>query len=154
MSNFIDWSDSLSVGIEEIDEQHKVLVNLVNQMHEAIHKRQGSKVVQDILAELIEYTRIHFAVEESLMRILNYPGYEEHHAQHAELVDHAIELQQKVESGKTAIGFELMHFLKTWLTRHILEEDMQYSGFFLAAGAKPKLYRKSWVRKLWGGRRK
>ncbi|MEN8166535.1 MAG: bacteriohemerythrin [Pseudomonadota bacterium] len=151
MSKFVEWSnDALSVGIEEIDEQHKVLVELVNRMHDAIHQRHGSDVVKGILAELTDYTRIHFAVEESLMRILNYPGYEEHKAIHEELLTHVIELREKVESGKTAIGFELMHFLKNWLTKHIMEEDMQYSGFFLAAGAKPKLEKRSWIKRLWG----
>jgi len=150
MSKFVEWSDALSVGIEEIDSQHKVLVDLVNRMHEAIHQRQGSTVVKEILAELVEYTRIHFTVEESLMRILNYPGYEEHKEVHDELIQHVIELQEKVASGKTAIGFELMHFLKGWLTKHIMEEDMNYSGFFLAAGAQPKLQKKSWIKRLWG----
>ncbi|MCG8425987.1 MAG: bacteriohemerythrin [Chromatiales bacterium] len=150
MSDFVAWSDELSVGIEEIDEQHKVLVSLVNKMHEAIHQRHGSEVVQEILGELAEYTRIHFAVEESLMRILNFPGYEEHREVHDELVEHIVELQEKVATGKTSIGFELMHFLKIWLTKHIMEEDMQYSGFFLAAGAKPHLQKKSWVKRLWG----
>jgi hemerythrin len=149
MAKFVEWSDDLSVGIEEIDSQHKVLVDLVNQMHEAIHQRHGSDVVIDILNQLTDYTRIHFAVEESLMRILNYPGYEDHRDVHEELVQHIVELQEKVASGKTSIGFELMHFLKVWLTKHILEEDMAYSGFFLAAGAKPKLEKKSWVSRLW-----
>ncbi len=149
MANFIDWSDELSVGIEEIDEQHKVLLKLINQMHTAIHERHGSEAVDSILAELIEYTRIHFAVEESLMRILNYSGYIEHHEQHQELLEHVVQLQKKLASGKTAISFELMHFLKKWLTQHILEEDMLYSGFFLAAGVQPKLTKNSWAKKLW-----
>ncbi|RLJ19004.1 hemerythrin [bacterium endosymbiont of Escarpia laminata] len=150
MGAFVVWSDSLSVGIEEIDEQHKILVNLINRMHQAIHERHGSDVVKGILAELADYTRIHFAVEESLMRILNYPGYDEHKEIHDELLGHVVELIEKVESGKTAIGFELLHFLKTWLTKHIMEEDMRYTGFFLAAGASPKLSKKSWIRRLWG----
>ena len=149
MSKFVEWSDALSVGIEEIDEQHKVLADLVNRMHQAIHERHGSDVVREILTELAEYTRIHFAVEESLMRILNYPDYENHKAVHEELLKHVVELREKVESGKTAIGFELMHFLKNWLTKHIMEEDMAYSSFFLNAGAQPKLKKKSWIRRLW-----
>lgn len=152
MSEFVQWSDELSVGIEEIDEQHKVLVGLVNRMHDAIHHRHGSEVVHEILEQLTEYTRIHFAVEESLMRILNYPGYEEHREEHEELVNHIVELRQKVLTGKTAIGFELMHFLKVWLTKHIMEEDQHYSGFFLAAGAQPKLRKRSWISRLWGSR--
>lgn len=149
MKNFITWNADLSVGIEEIDEQHKVLVELINRMHEAIHERHGSDVVEGILAELAEYTRIHFAVEESLMRLLNFPGYEEHRELHEELIQQMVDLQKKIADGKHAIGFELMHFLKVWLSKHIMEEDMQYSGFFLAAGANPKLSNRSWVKRLW-----
>ncbi len=150
MSEFIVWSDELSVGIEEIDEQHKVLVNLINRMHNAIAEKHGSEVVSGILAELVDYTKIHFAVEESLLRILGYPGYEEHKDIHDELLEHVLDLQKKVASGNTNISFELMHFLKSWLSKHILEEDMQYAGFMLAAGAQPKLEKKSWIRRLWG----
>ncbi len=150
MSNFIVWSDELSVGIEEIDGQHKVLIQLINQMHNAIHEQHGSDVVLKILSDLADYTKIHFAVEESLMRILGFPGYEEHKEIHEELFQHVVELQEKVTSGKTAISFELLHFLKAWLSQHIMNEDMQYSGFFLASGAKPKLKKKSWLTRLWG----
>ena len=151
MRNFIEWSDDdLSVGIEEIDAQHKILVGLVNRMHQAIHERHGSDVVKGILAELADYTRIHFAVEESLMRIFGYPGYEEHKEMHEELLQNVHELQEKVESGKTAIGFELMHFLRNWLTKHIMDEDMQYSGYLIAAGAQPHVQKKSWIKRLWG----
>lgn len=149
MSKFVEWSDVLSVGIEEIDDQHKVLVDLVNEMHDAIHQRHGSDVVKEILSKLADYTRIHFAVEESLMRILAYPEYEEHKTQHEELLHTVQDLQEKVETGKTAIGFELMHFLKIWLTRHIMESDQKYSTYFLDAGAKPKLKKKSWTARLW-----
>lgn len=149
MSKFVEWSDTLSVGIEEIDGQHKVLVDLVNKMHEAIHQRHGSDVVNSILSDLADYTRIHFAVEESLMRILNYPGYEAHKEIHEELLGAVVDLQEKVATGKKSIGFELMHFLKTWLTKHIMEEDMQYSGFFIASGAQPRLGKKSWIKRLW-----
>jgi hemerythrin len=151
MAKFVEWSDVLSVGIEEIDDQHKVLVGLVNEMHDAIHERHGSDVVKAILVKLADYTRIHFAVEESLMRILGYPGYEEHKAQHEELIHSVTDLQHKVESGKTTIGFELMHFLKIWLTKHIMESDQKYSEYFIQAGAKPKLKKKSWTARLWEG---
>ncbi len=150
MAKFVEWSDELSVGIEEIDAQHKVLVDLVNEMHEAIAQRHGSDVVKDILDKLVDYTRTHFVVEESLMRILNYPDYEPHKEQHEELMQHVHDLQDKVASGKTAIGFELLHFLKVWLTKHIMETDRQYSAFFLAAGAQPKLSKKGWISRLWG----
>ncbi|MCG6862313.1 MAG: bacteriohemerythrin [Chromatiaceae bacterium] len=150
MGKFVQWSDVLSVGIEEIDSQHKVLVGMVNEMHEAIHKRHGSDAVRGILSKLGDYTRIHFAVEESLMRILGYPGYEEHKIAHEELIGNLQDLQHKVETGKTAIGFELMHFLKIWLTKHIMESDQEYAEFFIQAGAKPRLHKRSWSSRIWG----
>ena len=151
MAKFVEWSDVLSVGIEEIDAQHKVLVGLVNEMHEAIRLHHANEVVHGILNKLAEYTRIHFAVEESLMRILDYPDYEVHKAQHEELIRSVVDLQEKVASGKASVGFELMHFLKVWLTKHIIESDKHYGTHFLAAGAKPKLKKTSWISRLWGG---
>lgn len=137
------------MGIEEIDSQHKVLVELINEMHEAIHERHGSEAVRDVLSKLADYTKIHFAVEESLMRILGYPDYEGHKAQHEALIKNVIDLQRKVDSGHTAIGFELMHFLKVWLTRHIMESDQQYGHFFMEAGVKAKLRKRSWANRIW-----
>lgn len=152
MKPLVEWNDELSVGIEEIDDQHKVLVDLINQMHLAIHERRGSGVIVGILEQLSDYTRIHFAVEESLMRILNYSDYEDHKEQHEALIKHMAELQEKVATGKAAIGFELLHFLKVWLTKHIMESDQAYTEHFLMAGANPQLKKRSWTSRLWGAR--
>ena len=65
--DYIPWSEDLSVGLEEIDEQHKILINLINRLfNEAILKRADKALISDILDELIQYTIVHFAVEESL----------------------------------------------------------------------------------------
>lgn len=150
MSKFVEWSDELSVGIEEIDEQHKVLTGLVNEMHEAIQQHHAHDVVRGILERLATYTKTHFVVEESLMRILNYPDYEAHKAEHDNLIAQIDELQSKVNAGKASVNFELMHFLKVWLTKHIMESDKAYSAHFIGAGASTKLKKKSWAAKLWG----
>jgi hemerythrin len=124
------WSDECSVGIKEIDDQHKKLFDLVNKLHQAIRNRAGTKACVFILDELVDYTVTHFALEETMMRIGAYPDYEAHRGQHNALVDQVQALQQKIASGQAAIGFELMHFLRNWLTRHILKEDMQYGVYF------------------------
>lgn len=149
MSAFVQWTNDLSVGIEEIDEQHKVLAGLVNEMHEAIQRHQAHDVVRGILDRLASYTQTHFVVEESLMRILNYPDYETHKTEHDNLIDQVTELQKKLDAGKASINFELMHFLKVWLTKHIMESDKAYTEHFLRAGARAKLEKPSWVSKLW-----
>jgi hemerythrin len=124
------------------------LVDLVDALHEAIHQRQGSGVARDVLGKLAVHTRIHFAVEESRMRILGYPDSQEHKAQHGELIQSMLELQQKFVSG-AAIGFELTHFLKIWLTRHIMENDQRYGQYVVETGAKVRFKQKSWAGSLW-----
>lgn len=130
----IEWSDDLSVGIEEIDDQHKVLVELLNRLHVAITERHGNEVASEILDELIDYTRIHFAVEESLMRLLDYPDFAEHKAHHEDLLAQVLQMKTKVEQGQARVGFELLHFLKKWLTGHIMEEDTLYVPHFVSKG--------------------
>ncbi len=145
----VQWSDELSVGIQEIDEQHRVLVNLLNQLNDAIQHHHGSVAAQAILGELVDYTKIHFAVEESLMRILGYPGYDDHKALHDQLIDEVKELQEKLATGKKSISFELLHFLKMWLTKHIMDEDQQYGPYFLNKGAVATFNKPSWGSRFW-----
>lgn len=149
MSKFVEWSNQLSMGIEEIDAQHQVLVDLLNQIHDAIQHHQGLEVTGRIVTRLEEYTRIHFAVEESLMRILHYPQYERHKKEHDALIGQLADLREKLENGKTSISFELAHFLKVWLTKHTMDVDKAYTPHFLAQGIRPELAHKSWVQKLW-----
>ena len=150
MSKFIEWSGELSVGIEEIDAQHKVLVDLLNRIHEAIQQRHGTEVTRQIVDQLGEYTRIHFAVEESLMRILHYSEYEQHKDEHDKLIEQLNALQKKLVEGKASVSYELAHFLKVWLTKHIMEADKRYSPYFLEQGIRPELSKQSWIKKLWG----
>ncbi len=150
MTQFIEWSDELSTGIGEIDNQHQVLVNLLNQIHEAIQHRHGAEVTNEILGRLSEYTRIHFAVEESLMQIFQYPDYQRHKEEHDRLIEQLNLLQAKPDAGKASISFELAHFLKVWLTKHIMGSDKHYGPYFLERGirgAEPTP--KSRAQKLW-----
>lgn len=149
MAALIPWSDELSIGIEEIDEQHKVLVALLNEMNMATKNRLGQEKAAEVLSKLIEYAKIHFAVEESLMRILNYPEYEDHKMRHQHLMGNILELTRKFENGRLTVGIELQFFLKNWLTKHILESDRRYAGHFLKAGVNSKLQKSSWMNRLW-----
>lgn len=148
MQSLVLWSDDLSVGIQEIDEQHKILVDLLNELHTAVCEHKGSSVCRSILDRLVEYTRVHFAVEESLMRILGFPGHDDHKHEHELLTQQVFDLLHKLDSGKTAISFELFHFLKIWLTKHIQEGDKQYARYFLERNVQRTWEKKrSW--KFW-----
>lgn len=132
----IQWTPAFEIGIQEIDEQHRTLVGLLNQLNEAIREHQGSQASREILDRLAEYTRTHFLLEESLMRVSHYPGFEGHRHQHEELIGQVHALQQKLDSGKASISFELLHFLQVWLTRHINESDQRFGAHFLATDLK------------------
>ncbi len=149
MKNLVEWTKDLSVGIEEIDEQHKVLVGLVNRLYQGIIHQADVALVQQVFNELVQYTVIHFSVEESLMRIFDYPAYDDHKHCHQELTKQVFDLQNKFKSGKTTISMELLTFLRKWLTNHILVEDKKYTSFFLERGLKPSWSQRSWVGKIW-----
>jgi hemerythrin len=149
MTQLVGWSAALSVGIDEIDAQHQALIDLINEVQDAVVGGGDREHQLDALGRLAEYTKIHFAVEESLMRIFDYPGYEEHKKQHEELIAQFRSYQAKVASGTAKISFELLHFLKLWLAQHILESDKDYAPHMLKLGAKAKSGQSSWFGRLW-----
>jgi hemerythrin len=150
MKNLVEWSEELSVGIEEIDEQHKIIVGLVNRLYEGIIHQSDAALIQSILDELVQYTIVHFAVEESLMRIFDYPHYDEHKHAHQELTKHVMDLQKKFRLGKVSINMELLSFLRKWVTTHILGDDKKYTPYFLEKGLKTSWNKRtSWMGKIW-----
>lgn len=148
---FVEWTDNLSVGIEEIDAQHKLLVQLINRLYdETIVHQPDAQVLDNILNQLVEYTVIHFAVEESLFRIFDYPAAETHTHHHDDLKNQVLALQKKVRSGEASVNTELLLFLKGWLQHHILEEDKLYSPFLIEQGVKKSSTQSSsWLSRLW-----
>jgi len=147
---FISWSDELSVGLQEIDEQHKILINLINRLfNEAILYKADKTVISAILEELVQYTIVHFAVEESLFRIFDYPDAETHQVHHDKLKQEVSSFQKKFAGG-AVIDIELMNFLRKWLTHHIMMDDKKYTPFFLEKGLKAKWTKqRSWMGKIW-----
>ena len=125
----ISWNDTFSVGISEMDTQHKRLVDMINQLYEAMSGGKGDNVLADILNGLVTYTRTHFAAEEKLMQKYGFPGFAQHKKLHDELTQKVTELNDKVRNGKMVPSVSLGSFLKDWLTRHIQQEDMQYGRF-------------------------
>ena len=144
----IEWSNDFSVGIQEIDEQHKVLVGILNELSEAIDDRRGTELRNEIIDRLLEYTRTHFTVEESLMRILGYTRYEEHKQEHERVVVQLINFIDKLHHENMST-YELLFFLRSWLINHIMKSDKAYEEHFLKMGAKKSWANSSWLDKFW-----
>jgi len=133
---YIDFSDKLSVKISLIDEQHKKLIEIINDLHDAMITGQGKTIMDDVLARLIDYTKFHFSTEEHLMEQYNYPDRVHHETQHIELTSQVGQLYLKVKENKSSVTIETMNFLKDWLNHHILETDKKLGVFLDEKGVK------------------
>jgi hemerythrin len=149
VDNLFDWSDQYSVGIEEIDEQHKKLMWLLNKMYQNVLTKNDAVITANILEELIQYTIIHFAVEESLMQIFDYDGYDTHKRHHDQLKQQVLDIRDKFRERKIDINIKLFKFLKSWLLNHILLEDKQYMDTILTGKVK-QLNNKSFFSRIFG----
>lgn len=134
--DLIRWSKTLMVNIPTIDEQHKQLVKMINDLHKAMKGREGTPAMERILNRLVEYTVMHFGTEEELFRKYKYPEREKHAEAHKKLVGKVSDFQKKMRSGDATISMDLMEFLKDWLVNHIKGTDAKYAPFLLEKGVK------------------
>ncbi len=134
MSMF-EWKSEYSIGHGEIDAQHQRLFELANDLHSAMTMGKGKAAMSETLANLVEYTKIHFASEERLMQKHRYPEYADHKAAHDKLTAQVDELQADFEAGRGALTVGLLQFLKDWLQHHIGGTDRKIADFLRSKAA-------------------
>ncbi|MBC9071201.1 hemerythrin family protein [Thauera sp. CAU 1555] len=125
--SLVQWDDSYSLGLEQIDDQHKVLFDIMNQLWSAIVRRAEGAEMQRILDELERYTVSHFSAEEAFMLSAGFAGVDEHRRQHAGFVERIRSARSDLRQGKE-VSLELLHFLRDWLVQHIQAEDRAYAA--------------------------
>ncbi|PWC33737.1 bacteriohemerythrin [Azospirillum sp. TSO35-2] len=132
----IQWSRWMSVGNDALDEDHRVLIAIVNKLYDPAN-RENPGVIEAILAELIAYTRHHFAEEEAQMQRLNYPTFVAHKALHDKLTQQVEAYRDEFRVSHSSItGEEVFLFCSEWLGKHILKEDTRFGEY---AGAEETL---------------
>ena len=132
--SLITWDDSFSVKISEIDTQHKKLVDLINQLHDAMKQRKANDALADVLNELVDYTVQHFKLEEKYFDEFNYLKAGPHKREHKNFVEKVAAFKNDFDNGKMMLSMDIMDFLKDWLTVHIKKTDIDYSDFFIEKG--------------------
>lgn len=131
----LDWDESLSVGIPEIDVEHQRFIELINELNESIVGRAGMKEIRSRMQAILDDAMAHFAHEEDLFRIWNYPDAEEHARRHVQLTHALREIMNNFERG--GLEYELIEAglkVKAALIEHLLKEDMKYCKFCLVTG--------------------
>lgn len=122
------WKDSYNTGVEQFDQEHHKLVELIDAMYEAVRDKVSKEDVEKLLAELISYTGYHFENEEKAMAAADFPELEEHRQEHEKLKAETQRFQTLLARDTRDGTVELYKFLRDWLMHHILECDMKYSG--------------------------
>ncbi len=131
----MNWTDKLSVGVGVLDEDHKKLVGMLNELYDAMQAGQGRDSLGRILGGLVQYTKFHFAREEKFFAQTGYPAAAPHKAEHDALTRQVLEVQQKYAAGASAtLSLDVMQFLKTWLINHIQGSDQKYRPHLNAKG--------------------
>jgi hemerythrin-like metal-binding protein len=127
--SLVQWSDSMSVGDLHIDEQHKILIDTINQLASA-ESQDDRPVVAMIIDELISYAAFHFDYEERLIEAAGYPDLENHRRIHQGFVTWVTELREEFTyHRRRQLGERILGFLRDWLSEHILGEDQHYRPY-------------------------
>ncbi len=126
----IVWDNYYSVGFDLIDNQHKKLIDMINELYTSFIFGEAQTKAAGIINEMVNYTDYHFKTEEKFFDKYKYPETEQHKEIHQSFVDKAIELKHGLESGQMTVTYDIMNFLRQWLIDHILKEDKKMASFF------------------------
>ena len=128
------WNETYSVGVRELDDQHKALIRMINEMQYAMNNDKGQEAISSIVKQMFDYMEVHFTTEEGYMQRCDYPGLLAHQQKHGEFRDKAKDLGDRVNSGEFVLSFEIIQFLSDWLQNHIMVTDMKYTSLFKEKG--------------------
>jgi hemerythrin len=126
---YMDWKDEFSVGIAEMDSQHKRWIEIINELHDAMRSGQTEKVLSSVFKKMTDYIVVHFKAEETLLDKNKFPGLDKHRKIHEK---YALEIHGFVDQfakGKILMSIEVMDSLKNWLINHIKVNDKEYGKF-------------------------
>jgi len=132
--HFVAWKDDLSVGVESIDDDHKRLLDLINDVQRAVYYYMGEAFERKAIGELVDYTKYHFEREEGLMKEAGYPGFDEHKAEHVAMISKVEEFLGSYERDRGGTIENMMDYLKSWLINHIRGTDQRYSPYLQEKG--------------------
>ena len=134
----VTWSHTFSVGVQLIDDQHKGLIDLVNDLfnHVSGNEQEERDYFNKVIQEVVKYVKIHFATEEKIMTTTKYPGYADHKKEHDRFVMMVVEKVQDFEAGKRLTLTSFTKFLKEWVLTHIAVVDKQYINHFMGLASR------------------
>jgi hemerythrin len=133
----VEWNEKSSVGVPSIDEQHKKLVAMLNELQNSMQAKQDHDALAKVLDGLINYAVSHLRYEEELLGKAGYPSASKHKKEHARLIKQVFEVRAKYkEGGGETLSTEVLNFLRKWLLNHIQGSDREYAPYLQAKGIR------------------
>jgi hemerythrin len=129
MTDILHWDDSLALGVAEIDDDHRKLIGLLNELAVNISEQSAWDALEQVLTNLINYTAWHFRHEERLMQTYRFPGYLAHKREHAALIQEVTAFQNKFMAGEQDMTMDVVNLLKDWVLHHVMQTDRTMAEF-------------------------
>lgn len=134
----LQWDDSFLIGIDELDFEHKRLIEDIDRLHRELSGQDDKRDIEACLGEIFARMQAHFALEERVMRKNKYPGFDEHKREHEALLDnYTASMLDFINSPGNAPGGErgrpIEEALERWIVDHILVSDRKMSAMIAAS---------------------
>lgn len=132
--NQIEWSEDLSVGIAEIDGQHRQLIGILNDLIDAENQAKDIEAISAIISSMADYIDYHFGTEEKYMTRFQYKGLESHRKEHRIFIRRVFDFRKQFSLDSQSLSKDMLTFLMDWLLHHIRGTDRNYSQCFRENG--------------------
>ncbi len=136
MYQLSQWHPNYSVFVKELDDQHKVLIDMINQIYNAYLQNLNKEKVLEIITKMSEYAALHFANEEKYFEKFGYEDAEKHISEHTNFLKKAAAFQSDYKQNKILLSLQVINFLQEWLNKHMLGTDKKYVSCFQNGGLK------------------
>ncbi|MDR3168088.1 MAG: bacteriohemerythrin [Treponema sp.] len=129
----VEWEDRYSVGIPFIDDQHKKLVELTNDLYKGclLGGGEARDYFMKVIRGVVDYVKYHFAAEEKILEKVKYPGLAEHKKEHEGFIKQVVGDVKNFQEGKQFVPNVFVRYLKDWILTHIAVQDKQYADFII-----------------------
>lgn len=127
MFSMFEWTSEFAINIGSIDAQHQSLFAIGRELYAAMTAGRGKSAILKTLDRLLQYTTMHFAHEERLMKLHKYPDFARHRAEHDALVIQVLAFRAEFEGSRAYIAVRMLQFIEDWLQMHIKVSDAAYA---------------------------
>ena len=132
----VRWRKKYIVGVKILDDQHRGMMRILNELHAAAMKGRVGEVAGPLLSQVSCAAREHFSTEEELMESTRYPALAEHRAKHEDLLARAAEFLDRHNEGDITSYVQLLYFVRDWFRDHLKHEDKKYTVWMNEHGVK------------------